>query len=152
MGRILGIDYGTVRIGLALSDPLGMMATPHSVLNAGHPKKVLEDVTSLCMEKEVEKVVLGWPLNMDGTPGRLTESITKFKDQLQECAQIPVVTWDERLTTVTAEQGLIASGAKRKRKKELVDQIAAQILLQHYLDSQDEGGLPLPTRSASATG
>lgn len=141
MGRILGIDYGTVRIGLALSDALGMLASPHSVLDAGHPKKVLKDVVSLCTDMEVKTIVLGWPLNMDGTPGRMTESITKFKEQLQELVDIPVVTWDERLTTVTAEQGLIAAGANRKRRKELVDQVAAQILLQHYLDSQDPGGL-----------
>ena len=142
MGRTLGIDYGTVRIGLAMSDPMGMMASPHSVLDAGHPAKVLADIVDLCNSQDVERVVIGWPLNMDGTPGRLTVSIGKFKDQLTEQVSIPVVTWDERLTTVTAEQGMRAAGTKRKRKKELVDQLAAQILLQHYLDSQEMGNAP----------
>ena len=139
MGRILGIDYGTVRTGIALSDPLHMLATPHSVLDATRPKEVLASVVSLCKENDVECVVLGWPLNMDGSPGRLTESIQKFSDTLAEVIDIPIVTWDERLTTVTAEQGMIAAGTKRKRKKELVDQLAAQIMLQHYLDTQEIG-------------
>lgn len=139
MGRVLGIDYGTVRIGLALSDPLGMLASPHSVLEARPPRQVLERVVSLCSELDVKAVVLGWPLNMDGTPGRLTESIATFKEQLESRVSIPVITWDERLTTVTAEQGLVAAGVKRKRKKQLVDQVAAQILLQHYLDSRGGG-------------
>lgn len=140
MGRILGIDVGTVRTGLALSDPLHMLATPHSVIDATKPSQALQSVIDLCKEQDVERIVLGWPLHMNGDPGQMTAAIQKFADQLSEQIDTPIVKWDERLTTVTAEQGLIASGAKRKRKKELVDQLAAQIMLQHYLDAQEMGG------------
>lgn len=138
MARILGVDYGTVRIGIALSDPLKMLATPHCQLDAQGPEKDAKQLADLCVTQDVEKIILGWPLNMDGTPGSLTKQISKLMEFLKPQISVPLETWDERMTTITAEQGLIQGGAKRKRRKELVDQVAAQIMLQHYLDSHED--------------
>lgn len=134
--RMLGVDYGTVRIGLALSDPMGMLATPLEVLPAsqGHQKNAAA-IVRICQEKEVQRIVMGWPLHMNGDAGALTPQIAKFIEVIQSLSEIPVVTWDERMTTVTAQQGLRGAGASRKRSKQMVDAIAAQVLLQHYLDS-----------------
>lgn len=140
MGRVLGIDYGTVRIGLAVSDPLGMLATPLETLEGGKPRQNVEAIAEICRNKEITKIVVGRPLNMDGSEGSLVPEIDAFMDRLTSEVTFPVISWDERMTSLTAERGLREAGAKQKRKKELVDQVAAQIILQHYLDSQDGMG------------
>lgn len=135
MGRLLGVDFGTVRIGIALSDPLGMFATAHDVLDGGAPAQAAKAIAALCAEKEVETIVVGHPLNMDGSRGPSAEAAAAFAERLRGVVSIPVVLWDERLTSKSAEAALIEAGTRRDKRRGLVDKVAAQILLQHYLDA-----------------
>jgi putative Holliday junction resolvase len=136
MGRTLGIDYGTRRIGVALSDPLGMFATAHDVLDGEAPAQSARAIADLCREKEVETIVVGHPRNMDGSIGPSAEAAEGFAERLRTATGLPVVLWDERLTSKSAEDALIEAGTRREKRKGLVDKVAAQILLQHYLDAQ----------------
>lgn len=134
MGRILGIDFGDRWIGLALSDPGGIIASPLDVLDG---EAALRDALGrLVREKEIERLVVGLPVNMDGTLGPRAKRTLLFKERLEKEWSLPVDTWDERLTTIQAENALrqgTLSGAKRRMR---VDKVAAQILLQSYLDRQ----------------
>ncbi|MCB1070744.1 MAG: Holliday junction resolvase RuvX [Kiritimatiellae bacterium] len=136
MGRFLGVDYGTHRIGIALSDPMGMFASAHDVLDGTAPAQSARAIATLCREKEVACIVVGQPRNMDGSLGPSAEAAAAFADRLKEVSGLPVVLWDERLTSKTAEDVLIEAGTRREKRKGLVDKIAAQILLQHYLDAR----------------
>jgi putative holliday junction resolvase len=144
MGRILGIDYGEKRIGLALSDSTATVATPLKVLSADTPTSVLREIDDIVRQYGVQRIVVGLPLRMDGSLGPAAEGVRAFIDRLREEVSVPIATWDERFSTVTAQNALIESGARRKRRKEVVDKLAAQIVLQHYLDAQT--GLPPPTK------
>lgn len=136
MGRLLGIDYGSHRIGVAVSDPMQMFASAREVLSATSMKNVVERLVSLCAEQEIEKVVVGHPINMNGTRGPAAEAAEAFAEKLRTTLSVPVVLWDERLTTKSAQDALIEAGTRRERRKDVVDKVAAQILLQHYLDAQ----------------
>ena len=140
MARVLGIDYGERRIGLALSDPTGTVATPLRVIQVQNPGGVVRDILACVQEYKVDRLVVGLPLRMDGSRGPAAEKAQAFADRLQETSPVPVVFWDERFSTVTAQQALIEGGTRRNKRKEVVDKLAAQILLQHYLDAQ--AGLP----------
>ncbi|MFA7257183.1 MAG: Holliday junction resolvase RuvX [Kiritimatiellales bacterium] len=134
MGRILGIDHGDVRIGIALSDPTEFLASPLCVLdstNAG-----IDQIVSLIAEHEVKKIVIGLPRNMDGSYGSATEKVRKFVEKLKTKTDVPVFEWDERLSTVSAHNALREAGLDGKQRKGVVDKVAAQIILQNYLDSQ----------------
>jgi len=134
MGRILGIDHGDVRIGIAMSDETAFLASPICVLdstNAG-----MDQIVALISEHQVEKVVVGLPRNMDGSYGPATEKVRKFIDKLKTKTAVPVVEWDERLSTVSAHNAMREGGLDGKQRKGLVDKVAAKIILQNYLDAQ----------------
>ncbi len=137
--RALGIDHGTKRIGLAISDELGIIAQPLEYVLAEPFAKVLERIKQIIREKEVELLVVGMPRNMDGSYGPAALKVQEFVAVLNETLTIPIKTWDERLTSAQANRFLIEGNVRRQKRKEKVDQTAAAILLQSYLD-----GLPKP--------
>lgn len=132
--RIMGLDFGEKRIGIAFSDPMGWTAQGHSILQRKGLKKDLTHLQSLCEEYQVEKIVLGLPLNMDGTMGPKARETQEFAQAIQEALQIPVEFWDERLSSKSAKRVLLEADLSRKRRKELMDKIAAVHILQAYLD------------------
>jgi len=132
--RILAIDYGTKRVGLALSDECGIIAQPLGFLPAEPASKLLERLKETVAEKNVGEIVVGLPRNMNGTYGPAAEKTREFVAALQQVVAVPIHTWDERLTTVQAHRALIETGMRRQARKERVDQTAAAILLQSYLD------------------
>jgi len=142
MSRILGIDYGTKRIGLALSDELGIIAMPLSTVEAGKVERAMEEIKAVCVDKQVSKIVLGFPLNMDGSTGFAANGVTDFADKLRSITGIPVETWDERLTTTIVERMLVQADTRRDKRKLVRDQLAAQVILQSYLDKMNISDSP----------
>ena len=135
--RILGIDYGRRRIGLAVSDEAGFLARPLDPYLRKHSlRKDLEHLSRLAREFEVKTIVVGLPLNMDGSKGEMALEVESFVSQLQELSKIAVIVSDERLTSVEAERVLLEGNVKRKDRKQLRDGLAATLILQGYLDSQ----------------
>jgi putative Holliday junction resolvase len=132
--RILAIDHGTKRFGLALSDETGTIAQPLQFLPAEPAAKLLDRLKETVDERKVEQIVVGIPRNMNGTYGPAAEKARAFVAALRQILTVPVQTWDERLTTVQAHRALIETGMRREKRKERVDQTAAAILLQSYLD------------------
>lgn len=133
MGRILGIDHGDVRIGIAMSDETAFLASSLCVVestNAG-----MDQILALVAEHRVETIVVGLPRNMDGSYGPATEKVRKFIEKLKTKISVPVEEWDERLSTVSAHHALREAGLDGRRRKGVVDQVAAQIILQNYLDA-----------------
>ena len=139
MARLVGIDVGTKRFGVAVSDPMKIFASPHEVIQAPSDKQALRAVARICAEQEAEALVVGLPLNMDGSEGPAAERVEMLVEKLRGMVDIPIVLWDERLTTKTAEAALIEADTRRSRRKGLVDKIAAQVLLQHYIDAHHVG-------------
>jgi putative Holliday junction resolvase len=141
MGRTAAVDYGRVRIGLAISDPRGVIASPHSVLTAARsqgPSRHAEDarrVLAWAREQDVDRIVVGLPLNMDGSRGPQAREVESFARQLG-AAEIAVELWDERLTTFQADELLHARDMTRAQRKRRRDALAAQIILQSFLDHQ----------------
>ena len=133
--RVLGVDHGTVRIGLAISDELKFMAHPLEVFPAEPFSAFLERLKSLIREKEVELIVVGIPRNMDGSYGPAAQKVQEFVAVLKEALTIPVRTWDERLTSVQAHRFLTEANVSGRKQRGRVDKSAAAILLQSYLDS-----------------
>ncbi len=138
MGRLLGVDYGDVRIGLALSDPMHVICSPHDVVQHADNRSSAREIVRICEEQDVELIVVGLPLNMDGSSGAAVEKVMAFVKQFKKLTDIPVITWDERMTTITAQQALIEGNVRREKRKLHVDKLAAQIMLQHYMDSTQE--------------
>lgn len=130
----MGLDVGVKRIGIAISDPLGWTAQGHSVLQRNQLKADLAALARLCKEFEIEELVLGYPLNMNGTAGAKAEEIKEFGRLLEENLHLPVSYQDERLTTVSAERMLIDADVSRKKRKDVIDKLAAVNILQAYLD------------------
>lgn len=144
-GRVLAIDYGQRRIGLALSDPLGITAQPMEAIERRNNRSLMEELEKLITRWEVKMIVVGLPFNMDGSKGgKALQTTETFIQRLQERFDLPVIAWDERLTTVSAQRTLKEMDQKPKSQKGKVDTIAAQIMLQSYLDScrtdQEEKG------------
>jgi len=131
--RILGIDLGRARIGVAVSDELGLLAHPLETIPASNeaPRRIAE----LVREKNAECVVIGLPRHMNGTVGESGADALAFAKKLQALSSCKVVMWDERLTTLAANRALRDSGRKTRDTRQLVDQVAAQMILQGYLDS-----------------
>jgi len=142
MGRVLGIDLGTKTLGLALSDEGWTIAQPLRTLRRVGPRKDVEAVARVIAEGEVERVVLGNPRNMDGTPGKLSEEVERFSGALQAATGLPVDLWDERLTTVAAERALLEGQVRRRRRRQVIDHVAAALILQGWLDNsaRERGG------------
>ena len=132
--RILALDHGTKRIGVAVSDKLKMIAQPLEYIPAVSFAKFLSRLKEIIREKEVELIILGMPRNMDGSYGPAALKVQEFAAVLKDAITIPIQTLDERLTTVQAQRFLIQVGARRDKRKEKVDKTAAAILLQSYLD------------------
>jgi len=130
----MGLDVGEKRIGIALSDQMGWTAQGHSVLERSGLKADLHSLALICEEYEVEKIVLGFPLNMNGTVGPKGEEIKEFGQVLQEELALPIDYWDERLTTVEAQRTLLEANVSRRKRKGLIDKLAAMNILQAYLD------------------
>ncbi|MBU4201210.1 MAG: Holliday junction resolvase RuvX [Verrucomicrobia bacterium] len=135
MTRILGIDYGERRLGFAISDETGIIAMPLCVVTVEHPRHALDEVQRLVREKQAGQVVIGMPLNMNGTRGPASEAVARFVTRLSKTISIPVATWDERLSSKAAERILIDADVRREKRKGVIDQLAAQIMLQSYLDA-----------------
>jgi putative Holliday junction resolvase len=133
--RILALDHGTKRIGIALSDELKMIATPLEFVPAEPFTDFIERLKQIIREKEVELILIGMPRNMDGSYGPATLKVQEFIAVLKDKVAIPIQTWDERLTSAQAQRFLIQGGVRRQDRKEKVDKTAAAILLQSYLDS-----------------
>jgi putative Holliday junction resolvase len=131
----MGLDHGTVRVGVALSDELGMIASPLDYIPAEPLDALLERLKTLVEEKQVGLIVIGMPRNMDGSDGPATEKVREFVHQLKLSIDLPMRTWDERLTSAQATRVLIEGDVRRKNRKQVVDKMAAAILLQSYLDS-----------------
>ncbi len=129
--RVLGLDIGTKRTGVAISDPLGWTAQGLAVIKKG---RELEELKTIIDEKEVTEIVVGLPKNMDGSLGPKAQEILAIVEQLKESFGIPVHTWDERLTTVAAERVLLEADLSRAQRKKVIDKTAAVIILQGYLD------------------
>ena len=133
--RILGLDMGSKRIGLAVSDALGITAQGLVTLERKDEKTVLEFLKNIIKEKDVTEIVVGLPLNMDGSSGEQAKNAEGFADILKEKFGLPVKLWDERLSTMEVERIMIAGGASRAKRKKKIDKLAAQVILQGYLDS-----------------
>jgi putative Holliday junction resolvase len=133
--RILAVDYGQKRTGLAISDPLGIFGQPLETIAASDPKEVASRISAVCVERGVVTIVLGLPRSMDNTLGPKAEETLAFRNILASHTQVPIVTWDERLTTVQAERSLRDADMSRKKRQQRVDAVAAQIILQGYMDA-----------------
>lgn len=135
MKRALGIDFGDVRIGLALSDELRMLA--HPLETVPNSPQAVARIVQLVTEKSVDVLVVGLPKNMDGSRGPAAQKAEAFATQLRAaCPEVRVILWDERMTTVAAQRALHEAGRNTKSSRSVVDQVAAQLILQGWLDSQ----------------
>lgn len=132
--RILALDVGDVRIGVAVSDALGITAQPVGVIRRVGWGPDVKQVQAYAVQYETNRILCGLPRNMDGTCGQQAEKVRQFAQQLEK-AGLSVVFWDERLTTVTAERALIEGGMRRQQRRDVVDQVAAAVILQAYLDA-----------------
>lgn len=139
MARVLGIDIGSVRVGLAVSDPDGVLATPLDVVPRDGATAAIADRTR---ELEVDEVVVGIPLRMDGSHGPEADAAEDFAMTLEGLLGLPVARWDERLSTKEAERAMRASGANSRKQRGVVDKVAAAMVLQAFLDNRrrDDGG------------
>ena len=131
--RIMAIDYGDAHTGIAISDPTGFLAGYTTIINAYRPEVVVDKIVALIAEYGVEELVLGHPINMDGTRGPRSEKAHAMKALLEERIPLPVVLWDERRTTIDAHQILFNSGKNAKQRKKVVDAVAASLILEGYL-------------------
>ena len=134
--RILGLDYGESRIGVAVSDLLGMLATPLDTICEKDREEQLKKTMAVAQQYNCEKIVVGYPKLMDGTVGHRAEYTEEFAKELSERLGVEYVMWDERLSSAEAHRVLEAGGVSGKKRKTKVDKIAAVIILQGYLDSQ----------------
>ena len=133
MARVLGIDIGTVRVGLAVSDPDGVLAQPLDVV----PREGATDsIADRTRELEVGEVVVGIPLRMDGSHGPEADAAEEFARMLEDVLDLPVARWDERLSTKQAERAMRAAGADSRKQRGVVDKVAAAMVLQSFLDSR----------------
>ena len=133
--KILAIDYGSKRIGLAISDELGITARPLAVVERRNLDRDLDFLENVIRENNVEQIVLGLPLRLDGTRGIQCEKVERFAAVLKERFPIPLVFWDEALSTWEADELMMTAGIKSRKRRKMVDKIAAGIILQSYLNS-----------------
>jgi putative Holliday junction resolvase len=133
--RILGLDVGDVRIGVAVSDPLGVIAQPLASVRRISVSKDVEFIKHLAEENEAGKIVVGIPKTLDDEVGIQAQKVLDFADSLGKALEIPIVLWDERLTTAEAERALIEADMSRRKRKKVIDKVAAVLILQGYLDS-----------------
>ena len=135
--RIIGLDYGTKTVGVAISDPLMITAQGIEIVRRKEEnklRKTLARIEELIEEYQAEEIILGYPKNMNDTLGERAKKTEEFKEMLERRTGLPVVLWDERLSTVAAERAMIEAGLRREERKEHVDKLAAVLILQGYLD------------------
>lgn len=133
--RVLGLDIGHKRIGVAVSDPLGITAQGLTVITYENTVEALQKLSSLCLEYAAERIVAGLPLNMDGSRGEAVRLVEDFTQKLKDLTELPVTLVDERLSSRAAERTLIAGGVRRRERKGVKDMLAAVLILESYLAS-----------------
>lgn len=137
--RIIGLDVGSHTIGVAVSDPLGWTASGLKVIRRKRLEDDLKQLLELFDYYQVEKIIIGLPKNMNNTLGPQAQYSLDFAEILKEQSELPIIMWDERLSTKSAERALIEGGARRKKRRQVIDKIAAAVILQSYLDAQQVG-------------
>ncbi|MBQ7972540.1 MAG: Holliday junction resolvase RuvX [Lachnospiraceae bacterium] len=136
--RIMGLDFGSKTVGVAVSDPLGIIATGVEIIRREKEDKLrqtLARIEALVVEYEVDRIVLGFPKHMNDSEGDRVEKTKAFQESLERRTGLPVILWDERLTTVAADKTMMEVGIRREDRKKYVDKIAATFILQGYMDS-----------------
>ena len=133
--KILGLDIGTKRIGVAVSDELKIAAHVRGFIERKSNKETVNNILAIVAEEKVSKIVIGYPINMNGTIGERALDSEKMKVLIEKKTLIPIILWDERLSTKEAEGIMIRASVSRKKRKKSIDSLAAQIILQNYLDS-----------------
>lgn len=133
--RALGLDHGEARIGLAISDDLGMLAHPHGTIHVAEGDPIPK-IVAIVEKEKIGQIVLGLPRKMDGTYGPAAEKVRAFTEKLKAAVSCPIRMWDERLSTKAAQRGLHEAGKNTKQSRGVIDQAAAQQILQGWLDSQ----------------
>lgn len=138
MSRWLGVDLGEKRVGIAISDPDGFLASSREVCELKQPNEALNRVIEVFRASGASGLVIGHPLNMDGSRGPAAQKAEQFAEALKEKLGVPVRLWDERLTTKAAHSAMIEAGARREKRRGVVDKLAAQLMLQSFLDAHSE--------------
>ncbi len=138
--KVMGLDIGTKRIGVAISDELLITAQGMESIMASEPARDIGKIAEIAAKNGVEEIIVGLPLNMNGTESKKTKEVIAFMEKLRASVKIPVRTWDERLTSVQADRAMLEADLSRRRRRELSDRIAAQLILQGYLDSKKPKG------------
>ena len=144
MTRILGIDWGKVRLGLAVSDESALIAQGLASLPRSGEKKDMVAIARYASEWQVREIVLGFPRNMDGTLGESARIVQLFAQRLESALRLPVHLWDERLSTQAAERTLVDAGVRRRARRDVIDRLAAAIILQGFLDRRRVDARPAP--------
>jgi len=135
--RTIGLDVGDKTIGVAMSDEVGITANPVTVISrTGSLKREIGEIRRMVEENNVECIVVGMPFMLDGTKGIQAEKVDAFVEELRRRLKVPIVTWDERLTTSEVERILIASDQSREKRKKVIDKMAAAVILRSYMDSR----------------
>ncbi len=134
--RILGLDVGSKTIGVAVSDELNLIAQGVTTLKRKGLRLDIKDLLRMIEELKVEKVVVGLPKNMNGSIGPSAKMVLSLVEELKKFVDLPIITWDERLSTVAAQKALLEADVSRKKRKQVIDKVAALLILQGYLDSQ----------------
>ncbi len=135
MGRVLAIDYGEKRMGIALSDPLKITAQPFETIEVVSLKKAANEIASLVKREDVEEIILGMPYRADGSEGDMAKRVREFAEMLEKRVRVPVKFVDERMTTRAVERMLIEGGVNREKRKKVKDKLSATYLLEGYLES-----------------
>jgi len=133
--RVLALDVGDKRVGVAISDPSQVLARSLKVIQRSSPQDDCAAVTRLVEEYQVERVVVGYPRSLDGTVGAQAEKVERYAEGLARALDVPVLLWDERFSTVSAERLMREAGLRGKKKRDRIDAVAAAVILQDYLDS-----------------
>ena len=134
--RVMALDVGDKRIGIALSDPTRMLASGLQTLHRTHLAPDIQEIASLIATHNVDTIVVGWPLETSGRVGRQARRVKVIIDALEAATPVPIVLWDERFTSVQAERVLIQGGVRRADRRQVVDKVAATLILQSWLDGQ----------------
>jgi putative holliday junction resolvase len=138
LGRVLAVDVGSVRVGIALSDPTATIAQPFEVIDRRSVDPARR-IAQLVTDQEVERIVIGRPLRLDGTSGDAVKEAERLGQRIARVVAVPIEYWDERLTTVQAEHDMVNAGMRRNERRERVDKVAAALILQSYLDARGKG-------------
>ena len=136
--RVLGVDSGEQRTGIAVSDPLGMIANGIGVIRSGYDVRIAEEIVRYAVEYDCERIILGCPVNMNGTIGPRAEKVSRLAELIRERTSIPVETFDERLTTTAAHRFLNETNVRGGKRKAVIDSLSAQIILQNWMDANRE--------------